>query len=220
MAIVTLIMGDSGAGKSTSLRNLDPLKSLLIQPEAKSLPFKSKPWRTKFTKASPQGSVYVSDRYGTVHTVINAAVQSGKKVIIIDDANYYMQNESLRNAEIKGYDKFVSMAKDYLALFDHCRKLPDDVRVYVMTHTQTDDQGSVRPKTVGKMIDSQIVLEGLFTIVLRAMVRDDRHYFSTKTTGSDCVKTPIGLFDQPEIDNCLAVVDAAICDYEEINDAV
>ncbi|EDM66172.1 hypothetical protein PE36_00205 [Moritella sp. PE36] len=217
MAVLSLIIGGSGSGKSASLRNQDAKKSLLIQPnKGKSLPFKSTPWRKKFSAQDTSGSLYISDNYTTVHKVIDAAVNAGKKCIIIDDSNYFMQNESLRRVDETGYTKFTAMAKSYIGLIEHCSALADDVTVYIMSHIQEDERGNVKPKTVGKLIDSQVCLEGLFTIVFRCYERDGKHYFSTKTNGLDCVKTPMGMFEYEEIDNDLAAIDAIIREYEGI----
>ncbi|PHS22032.1 MAG: ATP-binding protein [Robiginitomaculum sp.] len=217
MAVLSLIIGGSGSGKSASLRNQDAKKSLLIQPnKGKSLPFKSTEWRKKFNAKDTSGSLYISDNYTTVHKVMDAAVKAGKKTIIVDDSNYFMQNESLRRVAETGYTKFSEIAKSYIELINHCSSLPDDVTVYIMTHIQEDDRGIMKPKTVGKMIDNQVCLEGLFTIVFRCYEREGKHYFSTKTNGFDCVKTPMGMFDDSEVDNDLAVIDAAIREYEGI----
>jgi len=217
MAVLALIIGGSGSGKSASLRNQDAKHSLLIQPnKGKSLPFKSAEWRKKFNSKNTAGSLYISDNYAMIHKVIDAAVKAGKKTIIVDDSNYFMQNESLRRVDETGYTKFTAMAKSYIGLIEHCSSLSDDVTVYIMSHIQEDDHGNIKPKTVGKLIDNQVCLEGLFTIVFRCYERDGKHYFSTKTNGLDCVKTPMGMFEDEEIDNDLAAVDAIIREYEGI----
>jgi len=217
MAVLALIIGGSGSGKSASLHKFDAKSALLIQPnKGKSLPFKSAEWRKKFNAKNTSGSLFISDNYITVHKAIDAAIDAGKKSIIIDDSNYYMQNESMRRVEETGYGKFTVMAKNYIELINHCSALPDDITVYFMCHLQEDDRGNVTPKTVGRMIDNQVCLEGLFTIVFRCYERDGKHYFSTKNNGLDCVKTPMGMFENEEIDNNLAVVDAAIREYEGI----
>ena len=95
----------------------------------------------------------------------------------------------------------------------HAQKIPGNMRVYFMSHLQTDNEGRLKPKSIGKMLDDQIVLEGLFTIVLGCHARDEKHYFSTRNSGHDCVKTPIGLFDETTIDNDLAHVDKSIVEF-------
>lgn len=215
MGITVLIVAESGAGKTASLRNLPPEAALQIQVNRKSLPFSSKDWKP-ITKDNPNGSVIVTDNYNKITKILDRAVELGKKQIIIDDSNYLMSNENMRRVEEKGYTKFTEMAKAYWALIMHAQNLPDDVRVYFFSHAQTDAYGKSKPKTIGKMLDEVICIEGLFTIVMSCNVADGRHFFQTKTNGNDCVKTPMGMFKQSEIDNCLKLVDETICEYEGI----
>lgn len=215
MSIAVMILGESGSGKSRSMKHLNPADTLVIQPIRKPLPFRSADWQP-FTKESPQGSVIVTDNIPTIIKCIVNAENWGKSHVIIDDAQYIMVNESLRRAEETGFAKFTSMAKNYIDLVHAAANTDNNVRVYFMTHIQVDDFGFARAKTVGKMIDSQVCLEGLFSIVMRCQARDGRHFFSTKTTGNDPVKTPEDMFDSIEVENDLAKVDAAICDYYNI----
>jgi hypothetical protein len=113
----------------------------------------------------------------------------------------------------KGYDKFTDLAKSVWNIFNLAGTLDGNKRVYIMTHTQTDEFGNVRMKTVGKMVDQTLVPEGFFTVVLRALIVNDQYIFSTKSNGLDCVKTPEGMFDQEHIENDLSIVDAAISTY-------
>lgn len=212
MSIAVMVLGESGAGKSRSMINLDPAKTLVIQPIKKPLPFRSANWKP-FTKDNPEGSIVVTDSHDTIKRCIMSAQSWGKDHVIIDDAQYIMVNESLRRSSETGFNKFTEMAKGYVDLVTTAANANNDVRVYFMTHIQTDDFGFARAKTVGKMIDSQVCLEGLFSIVLRCYGKDGRHYFSTKTSGADPVKTPEEMFEAGEIDNDLQSVDAMICDY-------
>ncbi|EPN2664069.1 ATP-binding protein, partial [Escherichia coli] len=93
----------------------------------------------------------------------------------------------------------------------------DDLRVYFLAHTEETPMGRVKMKTIGKMLDEKITVEGMFTIVLRTLTRDDQFFFTTKNNGADTVKSPMGMFDSNEIDNDLSFVDATICDYYGIN---
>lgn len=200
MATVTLILGKSGAGKSTALRNLNPSETALIQIIRKPLPFKgAKDWKP-----------YVTDDYAKI---IGAARKTERKVIVIDDFQYMLANEFMRRSEEKGFDKFSDIGRHTWDVFDALLKLPEDVRVYILSHTEENDAGQIKMKTIGKMLDDKITLEGMVTIVLRAIVQDRNHYFSTRNNGSDTTKAPMGMFDDDLIDNDLAVVDAAICEY-------
>lgn len=207
MAIPVLILGDSGSGKTASLREMNPETTLVIQPVGKRLPFKSKGW---------DKSIVVTDNYAKIHKCVVAAGQRGKTAVIIDDANYLMMNEMMRRSSETGFQKYMDLAKNFWELIDHIQRTPGDTRFYFMMHTQTDADGKSRPKTVGKMLDEKIVIEGLFTTVLACKSMDGRHFFQTKTNGDDCVKTPIGMFDSGEIENNLSNVDKTICEYEDI----
>lgn len=203
MATVTLILGKSGSGKSTSLRNLSPADVALIQVIPKPLPFKgSKAWKS-----------YVTDDW---NSVIGASSKTKRKIIVIDDFQYILANEFMRRSEEKGFDKFTEIGRHTWNIFESLLRLPEDVRVYILSHTEETEAGQIKMKTIGKMLDEKITLEGMVTIVLRALVQDGQHLFSTRNNGHDTTKAPMGMFDDPMIDNDLAAVDAAICSYYEI----
>lgn len=216
MGLPVLILGNSGVGKTSSLMNLDPAKALLIQPVKKSLPFRSSQWKP-ISKENPSGSVMVMRDYKRIFgSMSKAAGEVGKEIIIIDDANYLMSLEEMSRVDETGYRKFTDMAVNFSNLIFTAQNLPDHVRVYILAHTKTNEDGEISIKTTGKMLDEKIVVEGLFTIVMRCHERDGHHFFTTKKHGGDPVKTPIGMFDTDEIPNDLALVDAQICDYEGI----
>lgn len=212
MSIPILILGESGSGKTTSLQNLNPEKALLIQPIRKALPFRSNNWKL-VSKENPNGSILVTDNYGVIHKALEGSIARGKETIIIDDSNYLMTNSSIRRSDETGFKKFVEFARNHWELVIHSLQLPANVRVYFMSHIQIDNEGRQRPKSIGKMIDEQIVLEGLFAIVLGCHVSEGKHYFTTKNSGTDCIKTPMGMFSDSVIDNDLSLVDSAITDY-------
>jgi hypothetical protein len=222
MAEVIFIMGESGTGKSTSLRNLDCKKSFLIQVLQKSLPFKSSDWIN--VNDSKNGNVCCSDNNAEITKAMVWAVKKGKKIIVIDDFQYMMANEFMRrhgagigNAIFQLYN---DIADNVWRLLKEAKNLPEDVRVYILTHSQTRDDGFVKVKTIGKLLDDKINLEGMVTIVLRSGVNDGSYLFSTQSNGNDCVKTPIGMFDKRFVDNDLSLVDKAICNYYSIDDSV
>lgn len=216
MGLPVLILGNSGTGKTSSLMNLNPAKTLLIQPVKKSLPFKSKEWKP-LNKDNPNGSILVTRDYGVIIKSIHKAInERGKEIVIIDDANYLMSLEEMSRVNETGYKKFTDMAVNFSGLIFEAQALPDNIRVYFMAHTKANEEGEISIKTTGKMLDEKIVVEGLFTIVMRCHERDGHHFFTTRKRGGDPVKTPIGMFDSEEIPNDLAAVDAVICEYEEI----
>lgn len=211
MSTVTLILGESGAGKSASMRNLDPTETLLIQTVRKPMPFKAKGWAHRPEVAD--GNIFVTDDY---MEIIRRIQKTSKKIIVIDDCQYLLANEFMRRSEEIGFGKFTEIAKHAWELFSAASVLPADVRVYILSHTQTADDGTIKFKTVGKLLDEKITVEGLFTIVLRAAVFDQRHLFTTRNNGHDTVKAPMGMFEAERIDNDLKAVDDAICAYYDI----
>jgi len=203
MGIPVLIIGNSGSGKSTSMRTLQPDSFGLINVNRKPLPFKS----------SKKG--YDSDDYKKITSAINkwANVDKVCNKIVIDDCQYLMANEYMRRAKETGYQKFTDIGLNFWNLISYCVTLPDDVIVYFLGHSELDQFGNTKFKTIGKMLDEKITVEGMFTIVLRTMKVDKSFYFSTVTDGTDTVKTPMGMFDDQLIDNDLSMVDSTIREY-------
>lgn len=210
MSISTLILGESGTGKSASLRNLNPADSLLIQAVKKPLPFRSAGWSYFDRENNPKGNMFVTDRADQIITLMR---KTGRKVIVLDDFQYVLANEYMRRTAETGYGKFTDIAKNAWEIINAAASLGDDVRVYILSHTTTNDDGVTKIKTIGKMLDEKITVEGLFTIVLRTLVVDQQYLFSTRNNGADTVKSPMGLFADERIENDLHAVDAAICDY-------
>jgi len=215
MSIVTMILGESGTGKSASLRNLDPEHTLLIQAIKKPLPFRSTTWKP-ISKDTPGGNILVMDQAAPI---IGAMKKTRRKVIVIDDFQYVMANEFMRRSAERGFDKFTEIGKNAWDILTEASRLPDDVRVYILSHVETTESGRIKIKTIGKMLDEKITLEGMVTIVLRTVVQDGQYLFATRNNGSDTTKTPMGLFDEDMIDNDLAAVDAAIFNYYGLTEA-
>ena len=200
--IPVLIIGHSGSGKSTSLRNLKNEEYSLVNPLAKRLPFKG------------GASGLESADYEQIKNFI---AKTPKDIIVIDDSNYLLTMEMMKKAKEAGYNKFTDIALNYWKLIDFIKNLDGDKRVYLMSHEEVDETGFVGVKTVGKMLSNQCCVEGLYTIVLRAESENGQFHFRTHTAGNDVIKSPIGLFEDELIDNDLAIVDKAICEYYEIN---
>ena len=214
MSIATLLLGESGTGKTTSLRNLDPSKTLLVQAVKKPLPFRSTGWQL-VTKDNPQGSVFVTDKAAKI---VSAIERTKKPIIVIDDFQYTMSNEFMRRVLDKetgnqAFAKYNEIARAAWDILNAASNASEDKRVYILSHTQTDDSGHTKIKTIGKLLDEKITIEGLVTIVMRTHRINGNYVFSTKNDGNDTVKTPLGLFDDEHIPNDLAEVDAKIIEY-------
>ena len=191
MGIPVLVLGRSGSGKSRSIKNLD---CGVIKVVEKELPFRND------IKA-----VTTSD-YVKIGTIL---LNSKKDSIVIDDAGYLLTDEFMRRATEKGYDKFTELANNFYSLIQFITlKLPREKIVYLMMHEDENEiTGAVKPKTIGKLLDEKVCVEGLFTIVLRCI--DHKFY----TNNSGCAKSPEEMFNLDEIDNDLSIVDKAIREY-------
>lgn len=216
MGYSIMIIGQSGSGKSRSLVNLNPETSFLIQSIRKPMPFKG--WREKWiesTKENPKGNLLVSDDSQTIikYMIGISERRPEVKTIVIDDSQYIMANEFMRCALEKGFEKFTRIGQSFWEIIINASKLRSDLHVIFLQHSETSDLGHVKAKTIGKMLDDKITIEGMFTIVLRAEVRDGRHVFLTKNSGNDTVKAPEGMFSSDEIENDLNQVIEAIEAY-------
>ena len=204
MAIPVLIIGKSGCGKSTSLRNcVDNDGWNLINVLNKPLPFKGK---------IPQ--VETDDYTQVMQCLAGSKAHS----IVVDDAGYLITNYFMRNHSSKGagnaiFSMYNTLADNFWNLVEFIKKLPDDKIVYIIMHEDTDDYGNVKPKTIGKLLDEKICLEGMFTIVLRCIQENGKHLFVTQADGGAVSKSPMGMFDELQIDNDLLYVDAKIREY-------
>lgn len=206
MAQKVLIIGDSGTGKSASLRNFTKDEILVINSAGKPLPFKN-----HFESVTPSYQTLSND-------VRKAMANSNKKVIVIDDAQYIMSFQYMRRIKENGWDKWNDIQGDFFNIIKACDELPEDTIVYFLSHLQRDDEGHEKIKTMGKMLDEKITIEGLFTIVLKTGVKDGQYFFFTQNSGLDTVKSPIGMFPTYAIDNDLKYVDSKIRNYYEIGD--
>ena len=210
MAEKILIMGESGTGKSTSIRNCDPEITAIINPVGKPLPFRG---AKKFTTLN--GVTNADD----ICKFMKDQAASGKKIIIVDDFQYILAIPFMNRIKETGWDKYNDFGSNYFNIIDVCTELPDDVCVYYFTHCETLDNGLTTVKLIGKLLREKITIEGLFTIVLRTGVSEGNYYFFTQNSGKDTVKSPMGMFDSFSIDNDLSYVDAKIRNYYEFDDA-
>ena len=203
MAIPVLILGESGSGKSTSMRNFEPEDVSIFNVASKPLPFKKK--LPKMNKAN-----YMA--------IEKALSKPTKKSYVIDDSQYLMAFEMFDRAKETGYNKFTDMALNFRNLIQFIISgVPDDAIVYFLHHVETTQEGKVKAKTVGKMLDEKLTLEGLFSIVLLCKTDGTEHKFITQSDGYTTAKSPMDMFPL-EIDNDLKLVDKAIREYYELND--
>ena len=198
MAVLVMIYGQSGTGKSTSLRNFKNEDVAVVNVSGKPLPFRG------------DIKAYNSDNYTKIMAAIS---KTDRKSIVIDDATYLMVNEFMRTAKQTGYQKYTDMAVSFNQLIEFAASLPDDKIVYFMGHSDQADDGREHFKTIGKMLDNYVTVEGRFTIVLKTVVQDGKYMFATQNNGQDTVKSPMGMFDAALIDNDLKAVDDAIREY-------
>ncbi|EPV1493141.1 TPA: AAA family ATPase [Klebsiella pneumoniae] len=218
MGTPVLILGDSGAGKSYSLRNFTPDEVILLQCIPKMLPFRATGWKLN-GKVLPDGSVQRGniirfDAWDAVLDSINRMVLSKtRRVLVIDDFQVVMQHENMMRAYQTGYQKFTEMADHVWQIIMAATRLPDDFRVYFLAHTEESD-GKIRMKTTGKMLNEKLTPEGYFSIVLRAIKKDGKHVFLIKGDDNDTAKAPPDLFPGlTEMDNDLKAVDVAITEF-------
>lgn len=213
MSYACLILGESGTGKTCSLRNLDPKNTLLIQPVRKPLPFRSTGWKEIKSNGDGHNILVCADP----KKIICAMVASPFDVIVLDDWQYILASMFMAARNVKGYDKFTDIGGAGFDIAKVASELGEKKRVYVLAHTTSDDLGNnIRIKTLGKLLDDKIVIEGMFTTVLRTHVENGKYQFSTQNSGNDTVKSPMGMFENNFIDNDLAEVDRIICDYYSI----
>lgn len=230
MAEIVMVMGESGSGKSASLRNFQPGEICVLNVAGKRLPFRNDFGQSvvNINQLGSNGAKY--------QTILNI-VRSGKyRAYAIDDSQYLMAFEAFDRALETGYGKFTEMAKHFYDLVTGCQtastrwerdkssgiwsdtKEPlGDTIVYFLHHTDTSDEGFVEPKTQGKMIRQNINLAGLFTVVLMAETDGKTYAFRTHSNGMSVVKSPIGMFKTDTIDNDLKTVDTVIREYYGMN---
>ena len=209
MSYACLILGESGTGKTCSLRNLDPKNTLLIQPVRKPLPFRSTGWKEIKQKGDGNNIIVCSNP----QAIINCMHASPFDVIVVDDWQYILASMYMAARNVKGFDKFTEIGGAGFDIAKAASELGENKRVYVLAHTTSDEFGNTRIKTLGKLLDDKIVVEGMFTTVLRTHVENGRYLFSTQNSGSDTVKSPMGMFSEQYIENDLAAIDRVICDY-------
>jgi len=210
MAQVVCVLGNSGSGKSASLRNFKKGEVLIFEVAGKPLPFKND--FGGFVRYTTNENRNIDYTYiiNYINRVINSDAENKPKTIIIDDSQYLMAFENFDKAKIKGYDKYTDMALNFQNLIRTMSLLPDDYTVYFLHHINKDDDGYMHMKTLGKMLDNQLTTDGLFTTIIMATRKDKSYVFQVVDyDGISSVKTPIGLYEDgiQFIDNDLKAFD-------------
>ena len=197
-----LIMGGSGTGKSTSLRNLPADETAIINVTNKAMPFRNK-----------NGIKIVN--CNNYEQMIKAILSTKKRIIVVDDSSYMMTFENFDKATNKGYDKFTNMAVNYYNLITTPQHCDGEKIIYFICHEELDENLVAHPKTIGKMLSQQLVIEGLFTVVLRSLLKNGEYVFQTHNDGTSVCKSPIDMFQEDFIPNDLLEVDKVLREYYE-----
>ena len=209
MAQMVLVIGESGTGKSTSMRNCNPDTTAVVNPVGKPLPFKG------------------SGKFDTLNSVTDARkitkfmkeqAAAGKKLLVVDDFQYILAVPYMERIKENGWDKWNDFGANYFEIIEVCKELPDDVVVAYLSHAETLESGVYTIKLIGKLLREKITIEGLFTVVLRTGVNEGKYYFFTQNSGKDTVKSPLGMFPAYAIDNNLNYVADKMRNYYEVGE--
>lgn len=202
-SVPVLVIGKSGTGKSASLRNFKEGEVAIANVLGKPLPFKTK-------LDAPKVDDY--------NILMQSIEKTKNKIIVVDDAGYLITKDFMDKVSVKGYDKYNEMGSNFFELVNRIKDVEGGKTVYLIMHEDTDDLGNIKPKTIGKLLDEKVNLQGMFTVCIRSMYKDGKYIFRVKTNGQDCVKTPIGMFEEDEIENDLKLIDKKIREYYELDE--
>lgn len=223
MSTLVGIVGQSGTGKSTSIETLNPKETVIINVSNKPLPFKG--WKSNYTQGKlSEGANYIStDVAATIVQALKYISDNRPEVkyVIIDDLQYLMSFEFMAKAKEKGFEKFTDIGKNTFDVLNASRQLRDDLIIFAIYHEESTSENfnpKRKIKTIGKLLDDKITLEGLFTIVFftEVKIEEDQkphYYFVTQTDGVTTAKSPRGMFDELLIPNDLSFVSTKINEY-------
>lgn len=204
MAEVVMVMGESGSGKSASLRNFKAGEVCVLNVAGKRLPFRND-WGENVVNCGRFKSKY--------DALMRLVVSPKYKRYVIDDSQYLMAFDAFDRAKEIGYGKFVDMAQSFYKLIMACKAAPDNTIIYFLHHIERGEDGLIKPKTQGRMLEEKLNVAGLFTTVLLARPDQNGYWFETQTDGQSVVKTPMGMFEDARIPNDLKLVDTVIRAY-------
>jgi hypothetical protein len=216
MSTSSLIIGESGTGKSTSIRTLDPKETFIINVINKPLPFRG--YKNMYSVVSPDGltgNYYSSDNYEYITKVIKKinAIRPDIKNLVIDDFQYLLSNEFMSRALERGFDKFTEIGKHAHEIIALLPTLREDLDCFVLSHSEPNEHGKMKIKTIGKILDEKVCLEGRFTVVLQTELHDGRYEFITQGDTRHIAKSPMGMFESKNIPNDLSFVKAKMSSY-------
>ncbi len=203
MAIGVLILGEPGTGKSYSIKGFSPEEVKIISVTKPILPFRGKYEVVKVNPMKP----------GIAEQIEAELRNTDKKAIVIDDFQHVLGRQMMARIGEKGWDKFNEIQQPYAEVLNIIDSLPNDVIVYITSHTKTEENGRTHCQTIGKAMDQYMAIEGLFMIVLGATVNNDEYYFETQNNGHNTLKSPEGMFPERFIENNLKYVDEKIRNY-------
>ena len=216
MASTTLILGESGTGKSTSIRSLNPSETFIIAVLDKPLPFRGakKSYRSKVIDEMPV-NYFSSDNYAKIISAINKINTERLDIIniVIDDWQYVMANEYMRRARETGFGKFTEISQHAWDIINALISCRENVNCFVLCHSDKDSEGKAKCKTIGKMLDEKITIEGMFTTVMHSLIIDSKYQFATQGDSTIIAKSPQGMFEDKYIPNDLAYVKSKIESY-------
>jgi ABC-type dipeptide/oligopeptide/nickel transport system ATPase component len=229
MAAETIaIVGESGTGKSTSLRNLNPEETFIISTTGKPLPFRA--WKKKYIPIKIEGknvsgNYYVSSKWDQILKILQIIdkMMPNIKQVIIDDFQYVLSYEFVDRATEVGYTKFSELAQHAMEILRYSEKMREDCKMIFLTHSENVGD-NVNPKfvikTVGKLLSEKVTLEGLFTYIFFTKVSEGdsgrmEYKLITNNDGTCVAKTSFGMFEDLEIDNDLDEIIKVIDDYNE-----
>lgn len=211
MSNIVLILGESGTGKSTSIRTLNPEETFIINVLNKPLPFKG--YKNKYNKELK--NYHSTDCYKEIISYIKAINERlpNIKSLIIDDFNFVLANEFMKRASEKSFERFVDIGKHTFEIVEELKLLREDLICFIMSHTELSHAGVIKTKTVGKMVDDKVSIEGRISTVLHARVVEGKFKFLTQFDGLHMSKTSMGMFDDMYIDNDLQFVRDRMIEY-------
>lgn len=211
MSNLIVVLGESGTGKSTSMRNLNPESTFVINVLSKPLPFRG--YKGQYN--TEKKNYLESDKYSKILEWLDAINKKALhiKTVVIDDFTFLMNNEYMRRCREKSFDKFNDIGINQFEIFDMCKTFRDDLYCYIMCHTEKDHAGIIKPRTVGKMTGDYVGISERVSIVLHTQIVDMQYKFLTQNDGYHVAKTPMDLFNDLYIDNDLAAIRHTIDEY-------